>query len=342
MFSCRPSPTPCWRAWTIRRCSKSAGARLAFTTDSFVVKPLFFRGGDIGSLAVHGTVNDLAMGGAAAAVPERGLHSGRRLPAGRPAPHRRLHGAGGRSARASPSSPAIPRWWRTAAATASSSIPPASAWSRPGVDLSAANARPGDAVILSGAIGDHGIAILTAARRPGVGGRHRERFRAAPRAGGRHAGGVTREIRAMRDPTRGGLASALNEIAAQSRVGIAAARRRHPDARGGARRLRDAGARSALRGQRRQAGGHRAAGSGRCRASPPCAAIRSAREAAVIGSRDRAATPAWSPCGRPSAPPASWTCWPAINCRGFAEPLCTKWASPTAILEAVRKEAAVH
>ncbi len=50
------------------------GTRLAFTTDSFVVKPLFFPGGDIGSLAVNGTVNDLAMGGATAPVLERGFH----------------------------------------------------------------------------------------------------------------------------------------------------------------------------------------------------------------------------------------------------------------------------
>ena len=55
------------------------GARVAFTTDSFVVKPLFFPGGDIGSLAVHGTVNDLAMGGARPLFLSAGIHSGRRI-----------------------------------------------------------------------------------------------------------------------------------------------------------------------------------------------------------------------------------------------------------------------
>ena len=102
------------------------GARLAFTTDSFVVKPLFFRGGDIGSLAVHGTVNDLAMCGAeplylsAAFILEEGFAMAelRRISdpwRGPPKPP------------ASRSSPAIPRWSRRAAATASSSTPPASA-----------------------------------------------------------------------------------------------------------------------------------------------------------------------------------------------------------------------
>ena len=67
------------------------GTRLAITTDSFVVKPLFFPGGDIGSLAVHGTVNDLAMGGAKPLFPERSFHP-RRGPLDRcPAPGRALN-----------------------------------------------------------------------------------------------------------------------------------------------------------------------------------------------------------------------------------------------------------
>ena len=80
--SCRRSATTCWRRWRIRRRVASVGRaapRLAFTTDSFVVRPLFFPGGDIGRLAVHGTVNDLAVGGArplflaAAFILEEGL-----------------------------------------------------------------------------------------------------------------------------------------------------------------------------------------------------------------------------------------------------------------------------
>ncbi len=61
---CRPSATRCWTRGTIRRCSNGPADRLAFTTDSYVVRPIFFPGGDIGSMAVHGTVNDLAMSGA--------------------------------------------------------------------------------------------------------------------------------------------------------------------------------------------------------------------------------------------------------------------------------------
>ena len=86
------------------------GARIAFTTDSFVVTPLFFPGGDIGKLAVHGTVNDLAMSGARAAVAFLGVHHGGRAAAGRAGARDAVHGRGGRARRASSSSPAIPRW----------------------------------------------------------------------------------------------------------------------------------------------------------------------------------------------------------------------------------------
>src|SRR3954452_25154061 len=68
--------------------------RLAFTTDSFVVQPLFFPGGDIGRLAVHGTVNDLAVGGRPAALPGGGVHPRRGPAACRPEPDRRLDARG--------------------------------------------------------------------------------------------------------------------------------------------------------------------------------------------------------------------------------------------------------
>jgi hydrogenase expression/formation protein HypE len=105
-----------------------AGKRLAFTTDSFVVKPLFFRGGDIGSLAIHGTVNDLAMGGArplalsAAFILEEGfsLDELRRIVES-------MAQAAAR-ARAFPSSQAIPKWWSAARGMASTSIRRESAW----------------------------------------------------------------------------------------------------------------------------------------------------------------------------------------------------------------------
>jgi hydrogenase expression/formation protein HypE len=194
------------------------GTRLAFTTDSFVVKPLFFPGGDIGSLAVHGTVNDLAMGGATplflstAFIIEEGLpmETLRRVVAS----------------------------LRTAARNAGVEIVTGDTkvvekgcgdqlfLNTTGIglvaddlELSANRARPGDRVLLSGSIGEHGIAIL--AQREGLEFECPVESDSAPLhtlvAGMLKA---SREIRCMRDPTRGGVASALNEIAEQSHVGI--------------------------------------------------------------------------------------------------------------------------
>ena len=128
-FSFRRSAIRCSTNSTIRPCSRFNGSRLAFTTDSFVVTPLFFPGGDIGHLAVNGTVNDLAMSGArplylsAAFILEEGLADGG------PAPHRRIHGRRPREKPACNSSPAIPRSSIAARATRFSSRPPASALS---------------------------------------------------------------------------------------------------------------------------------------------------------------------------------------------------------------------
>ena len=104
-----------------------SGAKLAFTTDSFVVRPLFFPGGDIGALAVYGTVNDLAMSGATAALSQRRLCAGRGPADGDALARRPIHGARLPLRRACGSSPATPRWWTGAKATAFLSIPPASA-----------------------------------------------------------------------------------------------------------------------------------------------------------------------------------------------------------------------
>jgi hydrogenase expression/formation protein HypE len=195
-----------------------AGARLAFTTDSFVVKPLFFRGGDIGSLAVHGTVNDLAMGGAqplalsAAFILEEGFPI---------AQLRRITESMAQAAeRAGVSivtgdTKVVERGSGDGVYLNTAGIGLVAA----GVHVSAANARPGDAVILSGAIGDHGATILT--EREGLELEGALTSDSAPLNGLVEAIlAVTREVRAMRDPTRGGLASTLNEIAGQSRVGI--------------------------------------------------------------------------------------------------------------------------
>jgi hydrogenase expression/formation protein HypE len=194
------------------------GQRLAITTDSFVVKPLFFPGGDIGSLAVHGTVNDLAMGGAtplflsAAFIIEEGfsIEELRRVVSSL----RRAAGAAGvqivtGDTKVVEKGKGDGLFINT---TGIGLVPQ-------GLDLSADRARPGDTVILSGSIGDHGIAIL--AQRAGLEFETQiESDSAALHTLVADMLAVTRSIRCMRDPTRGGVSSTLNEIAQQSRVGI--------------------------------------------------------------------------------------------------------------------------
>jgi hydrogenase expression/formation protein HypE len=194
------------------------GTRLAFTTDSFVVKPLFFPGGDIGSLAVHGTINDLAMGGAqplflsAAFILEEGL----------PIDVLRRVVTSLQQAAAAAGVQVVTGDTKVVEKgsgdglfinTTGIGIVPE------GVNLSANQARPGDRVLLSGSIGEHGIAIL--AQREGL------EFESAIASDSAALHTlvadmlrVTPAIRCMRDPTRGGLSSTLNEIAGQSRVGI--------------------------------------------------------------------------------------------------------------------------
>jgi hydrogenase expression/formation protein HypE len=194
------------------------GARLAFTTDSFVVKPLFFRGGDIGSLAVHGTVNDLAVGGArplylsAAFILEEGFAM---------EALRRIVASMTEAARAAGvqivtgDTKVVERGSGDGVYITTTGI----GLMREGLSLSAAGARAGDAVILSGSIGDHGIAILS--EREGLELETEVRSDSAALNGLVDAMlEASTGIRAMRDPTRGGLASTLNEIAALSRVGI--------------------------------------------------------------------------------------------------------------------------
>ena len=194
------------------------GARLAFTTDSFVVNPLFFPGGDIGSLAVHGTVNDLAMGGArplclsAAFIVEEGLsiHVLRRIV---DSMHRAASAAEVDIVTGDTKVVEKGKGDGLFITTTGIGLVP------DGVELSAGQARPGDKVLLSGTIGDHGIAILV----------HREGLEFESGIQSDSAAlhtlvadmlEASREIRCMRDPTRGGVSSTLNEIAAQSRVGI--------------------------------------------------------------------------------------------------------------------------
>src|SRR5579871_6013046 len=194
------------------------GTRMAFTTDSFVVQPLFFPGGDIGSLAVHGTVNDLAMGGAKPLF----LSAGFILEEGFPtADLKRIAASMARAAAAA----------GVAIVTGDTKVVEKGKGDGlfinttgigivpDGVRLTASSARPGDRVILSGSIGDHGIAIL--AKREGLEFDSEILSDSAPLHGLVAAMlDVSTGIRCLRDPTRGGLSSTLNEIAAQSGVAI--------------------------------------------------------------------------------------------------------------------------
>jgi hydrogenase expression/formation protein HypE len=192
--------------------------RLALTTDSFVVKPLFFPGGDIGKLAVCGTVNDLAMKGAkplyltASFIIEEGL---------RLADLRRVVESMARMAKevgvqiVAGDTKVVEKGQADSLYINTAGV----GFVPPGLDLSGANPRPGDVVILSGAIGDHGIAVLS--QREGLGFETSIASDCAPLHGLVEAIlSVSREVRALRDPSRGGLATTLNEFALQAGVAI--------------------------------------------------------------------------------------------------------------------------
>lgn len=194
------------------------GSRLAFTTDAFVVTPLFFPGGDIGRLAINGTVNDLAMSGArplylaAAFILEEGLgteelrrivqsmsqaadDAGVQLVAGDTKVVNR-----GKGDKVFISTTGIGLVEKQ-------------------INISADRAQAGDRIILSGYIGDHGMAILS--QRENLGFESViESDCAALHSLVAGMLEVTLDIHCLRDPTRGGVATVLNEIAARSRVGI--------------------------------------------------------------------------------------------------------------------------
>ena len=194
------------------------GCRLAFTTDSFVVKPLFFPGGDIGSLAVHGTLNDLAMGGAKPLFLSAGFIMEEGLPL---SVLRRVVESLQRAAAAegvavvTGDTKVVEKGSADALFINTSGIGLAPS----DLELSSNQARPGDRVLLSGSIGEHGIAVL--AQREGL------EFESQIKSDSAALYSlvarmlrVTKKIRCLRDPTRGGLASTLNEIAERSQIGI--------------------------------------------------------------------------------------------------------------------------
>lgn len=194
------------------------GARLAYSTDSFVVRPLFFPGGNIGELAVNGTVNDIAMSGAQPLFLSAGFILEEGMPIAQLATIAQSMGAAARAAGVAlvtGDTKVVDRGHGDGVYinTSGFGLVPA------GVQIGPGCARPGDAVIVSGAIGLHGIAILSV--REGLEfGAPVESDTAALNGLVAEMLATTTDIHVLRDPTRGGMASTLNEIAAASGVGI--------------------------------------------------------------------------------------------------------------------------
>jgi hydrogenase expression/formation protein HypE len=194
------------------------GGRLAFTTDTFVVDPLFFPGGNVGDLAVNGTVNDLAMMGAVPAA----LSVAMVLEEGFPLERLReivatiaRAAAAARVRVATGDTKVVGRGQADGVYVNTSGI----GWVRDGARPSAGGLRPGDRLILSGPIGDHGVAVMS--RRAGLSFEADLVSDTAPLAD--LVGAMldaSLEVHALRDPTRGGLAAVLNELAEDSRVAI--------------------------------------------------------------------------------------------------------------------------
>ncbi len=194
------------------------GERLAFTTDTFVVKPAFFPGGDIGSLAVHGTVNDLAMCGAEPLF----LSAGYLLEEG--FPMRDLARVVASMAEACAAAgvllvtgdtKVVDRGKGDGIYVNTSGVGRV----RSGVEVGPNRARPGDAVLVSGPVGDHGIAVIAA--REGI--EFETRLVSDSASVVRPVAALLEAVpdtHVLRDPTRGGVATALCEIAVSSKVGI--------------------------------------------------------------------------------------------------------------------------
>lgn len=196
-----------------------AAGRMVMSTDGYVISPLFFPGGDIGSLAVHGTINDVAMAGA------RPLHiaAGYIIEEGFPlADLQRIALSMGRAAReagvaiVTGDTKVVERGKGDGVfiTTTGIGIVP------PGIHLSGENARPGDRVILSGPIGDHGVAIMSLRSNLGFETEILSDSAALHDLVAAMVAVAGPSLRLLRDPTRGGLAASLNEIAQQSGVGF--------------------------------------------------------------------------------------------------------------------------
>lgn len=201
------------------RLTVSGPGQIAFTTDSYVVSPLFFPGGDIGELAVNGTINDLAVGGAQ----PLGLSLAFILEEGFPMEDLRRVVESTRRAALRVGVPVVTGDTKVVERGSGDGVfinTSGIGWIPPGRELSANKIRVGDVILLSGTIGDHGVAVLTQREELLVQGEVRSdtaplldligcMLAAAP------------GVHAMRDPTRGGLAATLVEIARRQRLGIA-------------------------------------------------------------------------------------------------------------------------
>jgi hydrogenase expression/formation protein HypE len=194
------------------------GGRMVMATDAHVVSPLFFPGGDIGCLSVHGTLNDVAMAGA---VPLY-LSAGFILEEGFPlADLARIVESMARAAReagvpiVTGDTKVVERGKGDGVfiTTTGVGVVPA------GVNISGERARPGDAIIVNGPVGDHGVAILSLRENLSFGTAIQSDTAALHGLVAEMVGAVA-DIPVLRDPTRGGLATTLNEIARQSGVGM--------------------------------------------------------------------------------------------------------------------------
>lgn len=202
------------------------GGRLAFSTDSYVVRPLFFPGGSIADLAVNGTVNDLAMLGARPLYLSAGMIIEEGLPLSTLGALVERMAAAARAAGVqivTGDTKVVDKGHGDGIYINTSGI----GVIPDGVNIAPQHARPGDAVLISGTIGDHGMAIMSV--REGLEFETLIQSDSAPLNGLVAAMlVVTPDIHVLRDPTRGGIASALNEIARAARVGIALEDRRLP------------------------------------------------------------------------------------------------------------------
>ncbi len=194
------------------------GGRLVVATDSHVITPLFFPGGDIGSLSVHGTINDVAVSGAKPLY----LSAGFILEEGFPlADLKRIVESMAAAARAA-GVPIVTGDTKVVEQGKGDGVfitTTGVGVVANGIELSGANARPGDAILVSGTLGDHGVAIMSQ--------RENLSFETTIESDSAALHTLTAAmleavptIRCLRDPTRGGLATTLNEIARQSGVGM--------------------------------------------------------------------------------------------------------------------------